>query len=288
MNYILRVLRGASFKKLFTVIDRIHEKSGQNKFYTLLDIINCAIRYGAGYHDYLIFGFWAMNHKQRDSYLTRMRNKRLNTLLHDENYTYIFDKKQEFDKRFADYIGRDFRAVAELDFQGFAEFMSDKDVVFAKPTTGESGKGIERLPKDRFESLEQMFAYITDPAHRFGVIEQQLTQHPDLTAVYPHSINSYRIVTLLTDDGNVHCVYAVAKFGNAGKFVDNMENDGLCCPIDQTTGKIVGCAHTSALINYDAHPYTGVTLFSFKDLFNQLQQRSKPAICFNQRTNGRH
>ena len=56
----------------------------------------------------------------------------------------------------------------------------------------------------------------------------------------------------------------MAKFGNAGKFVDNMENDGLCCPIDQATGKIVGCAHTSALINYDAHPYTGVTLLGYQ------------------------
>ena len=114
MKYIFRVLRGASFQKLFIVIDRIHEKSGQSKLYTLFDIINCAIRYGAGYYDYLIFAFWAMNHRQRNTYLTRMRNKRLNTLLHDENYTYIFDKKQEFDKNFSDYIGRDFRAVEGL------------------------------------------------------------------------------------------------------------------------------------------------------------------------------
>ena len=264
MNYIFRVLRGASLKKLFTVIDRIHEKSGQSKLYTLFDIINCAIRYGAGYYDYLIFAFWAMNHRQRNTYLTRMRNKRLNTLLHDENYTYIFDKKQEFDKNFSDYIGRDFRAVEDLTYNEFVAFISDKDAVFAKPTTGESGKGIERLVKDRFENLHQMYDYITDPTHRFGVIEEQLEQHPDLTAVYPHSINSYRIVTLLADDGQVHCVYAVAKFGNCGKVVDNMENDGLCCPIDQSTGKICGCAHTSALINYDAHPYTGVELLGYQ------------------------
>ena len=264
MKYIFRVLRGASFQKLFTVIDRIHEKSGQSKLYTLFDIINCAIRYGAGYYDYLIFAFWAMNHRQRNTYLTRMRNKRLNTLLHDENYTYIFDKKQEFDKTFSDYIGRDFRAVADLTYNEFISFMSDKDAVFAKPTTGESGKGIERLAKDKFESLHQMYDYITDPTHRFGVIEEQLEQHPDLTAVYPHSINSYRIVTLLADDGQVHCVYAVAKFGNCGKVVDNMENDGLCCPIDQSTGKICGCAHTSAIINYDAHPYTAVELLGYQ------------------------
>ena len=258
-QYIFRVLRGASFKKLFSVIDRVHEKSGQNRVYTFFDMINCALRYGAGYHDYLIFAFWDMNHKQRNTYLTRVRNKRLNTLLHDDRYTDIFDKKNQFDKRFAGYIGRDFRDLTELDFDGFAAFMADKDVIFAKPNTGESGKGIERLVKERFENLEQMYAYVTDPTHRFGVIEEQLQQHADLRAVYPHSINSYRICTLVVGE-EVHCVYAVAKFGNAGKFVDNMENDGLCCPIDQETGRIAGCAHTSALINYDVHPYSGVAL----------------------------
>jgi hypothetical protein len=262
-QYIFRVLRGASFQKLFSVIDRVHEKSGQNRVFTFFDMINCALRYGAGYHDYLIFAFWDMNHKQRDTYLTRVRNKRLNTLLHDDRYTDIFDKKNQFDKRFAEYIGRDFRDLAALDFDAFAEFMADKDVIFAKPNTGESGKGIERLVKERFENLEQMYAYVTDPAHRFGVIEEQLTQHPDLSAVYPHSINSYRICTLVVGE-EVHCVYAVAKFGNAGKFVDNMENDGLCCPIDQQTGKIAGCAHTSALINYDVHPYSGVKLMDYQ------------------------
>ena len=189
-QYIFRVLRGASFQKLFSVIDRVHEKSGQNRVLTFFDMINCALRYGAGYHDYLIFAFWDMNHKQRDTYLTRVRNKRLNTLLHDDRYTDIFDKKNQFDKRFAEYIGRDFRDLAALDFNAFAEFMADKDVIFAKPNTGESGKGIERLVKERFENLEQMYAYVTDPAHRFGVIEEQLTQHPDHRAVYPHSINS--------------------------------------------------------------------------------------------------
>ena len=262
-QYIFRVLRGASFQKLFSVIDRVHEKSGQNRVFTFFDMINCALRYGAGYHDYLIFAFWDMNHKQRDTYLTRVRNKRLNTLLHDDRYTDIFDKKNQFDKRFAEYIGRDFRDLAALDFDAFAEFMADKDVIFAKPNTGESGKGIERLVKERFENLEQMYAYVTDPAHRFGVIEEQLTQHPDLSAVYPHSINSYRICTLVVGE-EVHCVYAVAKFGNAGKFVDNMENDGLCCPIDQQTGRIAGCAHTSALINYDVHPYSGVKLMDYQ------------------------
>ncbi len=263
LRYVFRVLFGASFKKLFVVIDRVHEKSGQNKLYTFFDILNCAIRYGAGYYDYLIFAFYNMNAKQRDTYMTRMRNKRLIEKLNNFDFTYIFSHKNEFNKRFTKYLGRDFRDVAEIDLPDFLNFMTGKDVIFAKPNVGESGKGIQRLKVCDFASLEEMYAYVKDPVHNFGVIEEQIVQHPDLNVLYPLSINSYRIVTLV-QDGVAHCVYATSKCGNEGKFVDNMENSGLACPIDQETGKIAGCAHTSALINYDVHPYTGVTLMGFQ------------------------
>lgn len=261
-RYIRRILMGASVKRLHAVIGRVKEKSGQSQIYTFFDMLVCAVRYGAGYHDYLIFGFYAMNARQRATYMTRVRNKRLIELVNDPAFEHIFTHKNEFDKRFSAYLGREFLDLAEATPASFAAFMADKDVIFAKPNVGESGKGIEKLEKSRFADLEEMYAYVMDPEHHFGVIEQQLVQHPDLNTLYPLAINSYRIVTLVAD-GAAHCAYAVSKSGNEGKYVDNMENSGLCCPIDQTTGKIAGCAHTSALINYDVHPYTGVKLVGF-------------------------
>ncbi len=261
-RYIRRILMGASFKRLHTVIGRVKEKCGQNRVYTFFDMLVCAVRYGAGYHDYLIFGFYDMNARQRDTYMTRVRNKRLIELVNDPAYEHIFTHKNEFDKRFSAYLGREFLDLAEATPELFAAFMADKDVIFAKPNVGESGKGIEKLEKSRFADLDEMYAYVTAPEHNFGVIEQQLVQHPDLNTLYPLAINSYRIVTLVAD-GVAHCAYAVSKSGNEGKYVDNMENSGICCPIDQETGKIAGCAHTSALINYDVHPYTGVKLVGF-------------------------
>lgn len=263
MSYVLRVLRGASFKKLFQVLDRVKEKSGQNKLYTLLDIMVCAVRYGAGYYDYLIFAFYDMNAAQRATYMTRMRNKRLMEMLNSPDHTYIFTHKNEFNKRFTKFLGRAYLDVGEMTKEQFMDFMAHKDVIFAKPNVGESGKGIEKLKKERFRDLEEMYAYVVDPQHNFGVIEQEIKQHPQLNVLYPLAINSYRIVTLV-QDGVAHCVYATSKAGNEGKFVDNMENSGIACPIDQETGKICGCAHTSALINYDEHPYTHVKLVGFQ------------------------
>lgn len=261
LKYYLRVLSGMRFKKMFAAIDRVHEKCGKSKFTTFFDMCWCMVRYGAGYYDYLIFAFYDMNAAQRDTYVTRMRNKKLITKLNNQEKSYIFENKGVFDKLFKDYLGREILDLEDVTFDKFSEFMKDKDEIFAKPYKGESGKGIEKLKKADYSSLQEMYDYVT--SGKFGLVEELIKQHHDLDYMYPYSINSYRIVTLV-QDGVAHCVYATAKFGNSGKFVDNMENSGIACPIDRETGKICGCAHTSALITYDEHPYTHVKLMGYQ------------------------
>lgn len=260
-SYLLRVLSGVRLKKMNEVIDFVHEKSGKSKISIFFDILNCAVRYGAGYYDYKIFAFWDMNKEQRKTYVTRLWNKKLIMLVNDQSKTHIFNNKNEFFERFKDYLGRDFLDMTkDVSEQQFCEFAAKYDVIFAKPQVGESGKGIERLKPADFESLPAMYKYVK--GKHFGTVEQELKQHEALNTLYPLSINSLRIVTLVCD-GVAHCVYQVVKIGNAGKFVDNMENSGLACPLDPKTGDIVGVAHTSSLVNYDTHPYTGVKLLGY-------------------------
>ncbi|NLA72642.1 MAG: carboxylate--amine ligase [Clostridiales bacterium] len=262
IKYLLRVLTGVSFKKMFTVINKVHEKSGKNKVLLFFDILLCIPLYGAGYYDYLIFAFYDMNHKQRKTYVTRMKNKRLITALNNKEHSHLFEHKGEFIKLFADFLGREVLDIKDLSFEQFERFIADKDIIFAKPYIGESGAGIEKLHKSDFKTIEDMFHYITDG--KFGLVEEFIVQHSALSAVYPHSVNTYRIVTLVTDDGVPHCVYATAKFGGGGKFVDNLDNGGVCCPIDRETGKIEGCGHTSRLVPFDAHPDTKVKLYGYQ------------------------
>ncbi|MBE5816653.1 MAG: carboxylate--amine ligase [Clostridiales bacterium] len=264
-KYVMRVLSGVKLKKYFNVLDRIQKRSGKNKIFLFFDTINCAVRYGAGYYDYLIFGFHDMNSRQRKTYLTRMKNRKAIAYLNNAEYTYIFNEKNVFNKRFINYLKRDFLDVAEMNLESFKEFAKDKKVIFAKPNSSESGKGIERLLVENFASLDDMYAYITDKSKNFGVLEQEIIQHPEMARLYPLAVNTIRIVTVVGNDGtDAHCAYATCKMGNEGKFVDNMENSGLACPIDRSTGRICGVAHTSALINYEKHPYTGIELVGYE------------------------
>lgn len=263
IKYLARVLSGVRVKKLNDVIDRVQQRCHKSKLFIFFDMLVCAVRYGAGYHDYLIFAFYDMNAKQRKTYVTRMSNRKINQICNDPEYSYIFDRKNVFNKRFKDFLHRDTIDLAETDLDAFKTFMADKETVFAKPNTAESGKGIEKLNKADFASIEEMFEYVKRADKNFGVLEQLIVQHEALSKLYPCAVNTLRIVTL-NHNGEVHIPYAVCKMGNEGKFVDNMENSGLACPIDIETGKIRGVAHTSALINFDTHPYTGVKLVGYQ------------------------
>lgn len=283
LKYFAHILSGIRLKKLTEVIDHTHEKCGKNRVLIFFDMLWCAVRYGCGFHDYLIFGWYDMNAAQRKTYITRVSNKRINELCNDPAYSHLFDRKCEFNKLFRDFLKRDTIDLAETSLEDFRTFMSDKETVFCKPNSSESGKGIERLRKADFASVDAMYEYVMQPEKNFGVAEQEIIQHEDMARLYPPAVNTLRINTLARN-GEVHVIFCTCKMGNLGKYVDNMENSGLACPVDMETGIIYGVAHTSALINFDEHPYTGVKLVGYQLPFipEALEMVKKAALVVPQ------
>ena len=263
IKYLTRVLTGAKFKKMFEKIDMIHQRTGKNKAYLFFDMIGCALKYGAGYNDYIIFEYYNMNAAERKTYLTRIKNKKLVMMLNDTNFSHILDQKNLFDEKFADFLGREVYDIAKIDFDKFEKFVEGKEYIIVKPYIGESGKGIEKLKVSDFANAEELWNYLHKPEKNFGVVEQLIEQHPQAAALYPHSLNCLRIVTLV-NNGEAHILYAVFKTGNNGHFVDNLESGGIACHFDLDKGEIIGQGHTSALVNYDVHPATGIPLVGYK------------------------
>lgn len=268
VQYVTRVLSGAKIGNLNRVISDVHKKSGKNSIGLFFDIVGCGFKYGAGYNDYNIFEFYNMKANQRKTYLTRMKNKKLVTTLNDQRYSHIFDEKNLFDEKFKDFMGREIIDTAKLNYEKFEKFIDGKDCFFAKPYIGESGKGIEKIHVSDFKSTCELFDYVMSKEKNFGVIEEMIVQHPQAAKIYPDSLNCLRVVTLV-NNGKAHILYSVFKMGNNGGFVDNLENGGLACHFDLDKGEIIGQGHTSALVNYDAHPATGVKFVGYKLPFMQ-------------------
>lgn len=261
-GYLRRVLKNASFDKMKQAINTVHEKSGKNKLAIFLDMAMCTLRYGSGYYDYQIFGFYNLNAAQRKTYVTRFINKKLNLYLNDVDYCHYFDNKDEFYTMFGEYTGRDFLDLSKSSRDDVAAFVEGKDQIFCKLRDKTCGIGCERLNISDFESVDALYDYLKEK--QFYTIEGVLKNHPDVARLYDNAVNSMRIITLMDDDKKVHCLYIVQKMGMNGGVVDN---NSMFSPVDIETGRMKYPAHSgeTTLGNvYTEHPNSHITIQGYQ------------------------
>lgn len=261
-GYILRVLRQASFDKLKSTIDTVHERSGKNKLAVFADMVWSAVRYGAGYYDYLVFRFYDMNAAQRKTFVTRIISKKLNEFMNDPEYMHFFDNKDEFTSLFKEYVKRGVLVMDKSTKEEVEAFVSQREYLFCKLRDKECGHGCERLKVSDFENFDALYAYLQEKG--FCTIEDNIKQHPALNALYGNAVNSMRIITLLGTDGTPHYLYNVQKMGLNGSIIDN---NCLFTPVDLETGKMKYPAHsgdTPLGIIYHEHPNSHIPLQGYE------------------------
>jgi hypothetical protein len=93
------------------------------------------------------------------------------------------------------------------------------------------------------------------------VVESAIEQHPVIREIYPHSVNTLRIITYLTKDDQPRILGSRLRMGRHGNLVDNISQGGIHASVDQETGRIVyGLAITSREESLIAeHPDTGTS-----------------------------
>ena len=261
LRYLTRVISGVRFDKLHRALEKVKEKSGQSKVFTFFDILVCVARYGAGYYDYLMFGFYDMNGRQRDTYLTRVRNKKVMDLMNDPAYGDEFDDKLRFNQRFAKYLGRKTLNAETATVEELTAFLEGQEAIFAKINHGDCGRGVHKLYVKDFEGPAAMLDYIRE--NNLSVLEHVLPQHEDMTRLHPSSVNTMRILTDLVD-GQVHVAYITVKMGRGGGVCDNSGQGGILCRVDTQTGKICSPATDDYFNVYEKHPDTGIVLQGYQ------------------------
>ena len=257
-GYFLRRLKTASFDKMKWAIDAAHERSGKSKIAIFLDMANCFIRYGAGYYDYIIFAFHNLTHAQRKTFITRNISKKLNMFMNDEAYTHLFDQKDEFNKLFARWIRRGWLVIPESSKEEIEAFCKGKEEIFVKILDGECSHGVDRIKMADWPDFDALYQHMLKEG--YGLLEDVVDQHPDVEALHPGSVNCLRVITMLDDAGEPHCMYVVQKMGMGDTFVDC---NCMFTPVDTETGVIKYPAHsgdTPLGVVYEKQPDTGITL----------------------------
>ena len=254
IGYLARRIAKLNYKSLFEMVGHLHRKTGKNRVWLFCDMVTCGLKYGCGYTDYRLFEFYRLNAAQRATYLTRAKNNQIVKTYNQKEYLHLLENKVDFNKYFNDYLGRKWIDFRTASLEQFEQFLEGLDVVIAKPLDSTGGHGIEKLRTADFESPRAMYDYMKERG--FGLIEQFIVQHHELAAFNPYSVNTYRICTILTEDGP-HVLYFYIRMGNGKSVVDNLHSGGLTCPVDWETGKIKYQGYALFDKIYDVHPNTG-------------------------------
>ena len=118
-----------------------------------------------------------------------------------------------------------------------------------------------KFEKKDFSDPDALYQQLTSCGST--LVEEYLVQHEDMSRLYPHSVKTLRIVSLIDREGEPHIVYAFVRIGQGGRVVDNLNNGGMAAPIDLETGKISHVAFDKDYHYFDTHPDTGTYLIGY-------------------------
>lgn len=291
--FIFKRLKSMDKKAMLDTIDKVKKETGKSRISIFLDMQKCARRYGAGYSDYYLLEFYNKTEQQRNTYLTRGRNNSLCLKYCDMDYAHYFVNKTEFNEKFNEYLKRDWINVNGTKKEKIIEFFKKHETFMAKPIDGFSGQGIEKIKTSSYKSYDELYEYLTKDGANYE-LEEVIKQHSEVSKIYPDSINTIRVVTIVTTEDDkplislpneerknakLKCrvIFACCRIGN-GKCVDNFGNGGMVAPVDVETGIISAVAIDKQKNVYEKHPKTGYGIKGFKfPYWNEVLEMCKKA-----------
>ncbi len=168
-----------------------------------------------------------------------------------------------------------------LTFQTFEELLKKSvcNKLFIKPANGRGGNGILVAKK------QGNIFYIKDDEFNYNylsklqgdyVIEEAIIQHDEITAVYPHSVNTLRVITKRDTAGLIEIVAVTLRMGSKGREIDNTSAGGLVIGINIVDGCSLKkyATHEYGLEKFYEHPDSGYKFEQLK-IPNWLENKKK-------------
>ncbi len=261
LKYIFKRIAAMDFKNMIAQAKIVRSRTHRPVVFTLVDMIYCGFKYLAGYMDYVVFEFYKLNSKQRATQVTRGINNELVKSLNKKESWYKFDKKDEFNRIFADFLKRDWLDIENSSLSEFEVFCEKHPKMIVKPRDGACGKGVEKLSVLDFKSAEEMRDYCLNNEQTLA--EEIIVQNEKMNVMFPKSVNTVRMVTI-TKNGKVNIVFCSVRIGAGDTIVDNLNSGGMAALVDENTGVITTDAADKNGVVYKNHPDTNTAICGFE------------------------
>lgn len=198
-----------------------------------LSLLKASWRHGASFDDYYALRWYVQPEARRRQLLTRSRLYELESQRNDPEQALITRDKLAFARHFADLIGRP--------VWGWQDLLALPDTY---PLPGRlvikhrfAGFGQRVLfPAQPFVDLPALRDFIRQLGEPENwLCEPYLSQHPDLAALHPPSLNTLSAVTV-QQGGTVSIWYLMLHIG-VGSALDNFYQGGLGALVNPDTGR---------------------------------------------------
>ena len=223
-----------NFNECLKVSERLSHNSSHSRIYIALDELWCMFVYGTSFTEYQALNFLNRTRKNRKTFVTVAWLLEQIKKFNPERFREVFHDKCQFNRKFKDYLGRDFLEVTEgTTDEELRSFLSKQESVVIKGAHGCSGKEVMVL--NDLTNLEASVGIIRSGS--YNLIEQKIINISTLAALNPTSLNTCRIVTC-HGEGYFKVLFACLRIGSKGALIDNATQGGTAAKIDLETGVI--------------------------------------------------
>lgn len=259
LKYYVRRLSGVDFKTMWKVAGKISQETGRMRLLICIDMVICSLKYQAGYMDYYEFEFYLLNGEERKTFITGGIANAIILKYNRREDRNKFADKSNFNLIFKDLVGRDFIDIRNVSLDEVREFLDRHEIVMVKVTDSNMGNGVERVES---KTIKDVAAFVEElMSKRQFLIEEFFVQHPDMSRLYPKSVNTLRVITFF-DGKDVHVLSGAIKMGN-GANVDNFGAGGMYTVLDDK-GVVQYPAFDKEGIKYEYHPVSHERIVGFQ------------------------
>lgn len=280
LSFYLKKLKTLDMSRFYDSAKRVSVIVHKPWRAVLLDILYCTAKYGSGWVDYEAFKMYAMNARERGYILTIGKNNELIKKYNDKRYIQYFEDKAIFNKKFNDFVKRDWIMAGEGITYGniegtalteddrvkgagvdeFRRFLSDKEYIMVKPLDESCGHGIEKIKVSDWDP-EELYTYVL--ANGKPLCEEVVVQDETMSLLNSSSVNTIRVTTILKD-GNARIVSGGIRMGRNGNHVDNFNSGGLGVIYDRCNGTVISDGFDRERNVYETVPESGIKLKGFQ------------------------
>ncbi|MBO4868988.1 MAG: hypothetical protein J5585_04695 [Clostridia bacterium] len=242
------------------------------------DLFFARIYYAAEYKEYFLYGLDKADDPNKLDYVCWHELKDYFKKLNELGNPEIYRTKEKTYEVYRDFFRRELLYIfSEKQKDEFISFFQTHSSWIIKPTDCYGGKGVKIFHLADGITPDQIWEEVS--VKMPFVLEELIEQAPEMSAFYPHAVNTIRYNTFY-NDGKLTRIQAVFRIGRGGSNVDNATSGGIYTLVDTETGRILCPARSFRNELFEDHPDTGVHFEgSFIPRWDELNELLEKIVC---------